>query len=386
MASQSKSTTSTLLSNEEIRSTLVAARSIVIKIGSGSLTKNTSLPAEIAMQCARLRQEGRAVVLVSSGAVALGAKRLGYAERPTEREKLQAAASVGQSELMWRYDQAFQEVGMITAQVLLNHTDLSNRKRLNNARAALKALTDAGAVPIVNENDAVSTDELSFSDNDHLSAMVTPLVDADALLLLTNVDGVLDANQQRIPILRHPEEFIDQGSDSSWGTGGMRSKLSAAKKARRAGATVVVAGAFIPQIITKVFEGQDVGTCFPPLDNILRARHHWIAYTLKPRGTLFIDAGAERALCEDGGSLLPVGVHGLRGEFRRGDAVRIVGPDREEIGRGLCRMTTLEVARSAGRNQQQLAELPEAGTEEVVVHRDDMVIWPDAARKQADPA
>jgi glutamate 5-kinase len=230
-------------------------------------------------------------------------------------------------------------------------------------------------VPIVNENDAVATDELRFSDNDHLAAMVAPVLDADALILLTDVAGVLDAQGQRISMMDDQGDFVDKGSDSSWGKGGMASKLEAALKARRAGISVVIASAFMPECIVKTMAGEDVGTCFAPAANILRARHHWIAYTLRPRGSLLIDAGAVEALRHGKRSLLPVGVLGLRGEFRRGDAVRIVSASGDEIGRGLCRLSALEVARAAGQKGTDL-EMSLGGEKEVVVvHRDDLVVW-----------
>lgn len=360
---------------QQVREALANAKRIVVKVGSQSLSTRRDLPEALARQFAVLRQQGRQVVLVSSGAVALGAARLGFASRPKEVAQLQAAASAGQSELMRRYDEAFSAHGLTTAQVLLTHSDLSNRKRLNNARHALSALLAAGAVPIINENDVVATDELRFSDNDHLSAMVAPLVDADALILLTDVDGVLSQSKQRITMLRDASEFVDQGGAGAWGRGGMANKLAAAETARRAGAMVVIASALSDDSVLGALSGQDVGTCFPPVQSVLRARHHWIAYTLHVRGTLLVDDGAARALRQDKRSLLPIGVLGLRGEFRRGDAVCIVGPDGKELGRGLCRLSTLEVARAAGRKGVELGNALGGDAEAVVIHRDDLVLW-----------
>lgn len=359
----------------EVRASLAQAKRIVVKVGSQSLSLKRDLPKAFAEQFAALRDQGRSVVLVSSGAVALGAARLGFPTRPKEVAQLQAAASAGQSELMRRYDEAFSVYGLTTAQVLLTHSDLSNRKRLNNARHALSALLSAGAVPIINENDVVATDELRFSDNDQLSAMVTPLVDADALILLTDVEGVLDESKQRIRMMVTAADFVDQGGAGSWGRGGMANKLQAAEKARRAGATVVIASALSDNSVLDVLAGKDVGTCFPPVGNVLRARRHWIAYTLRTRGTILIDAGAVHALSQDKRSLLPVGVLGLRGEFRRGDAVSIVGPDGREIGRGLCRLSSLEVARAAGKKASELEMALGGEGEALVIHRDDLVVW-----------
>ena len=364
-----------LVTQEEVRTALLAAKNIVVKVGSRTLTQVPELPALLAEQFRSLKDGGRRIVLVSSGAVALGVKRLGFEKRPTELSMLQAAAAAGQADLVRRYDEAFAPLGLVPAQVLLTHSDLSNRKRLNNARAALGALLDVGAIPIINENDTVSIEELRFSDNDQLSALVAPLVDADALILLTDVDGVLDEHGKRISFMQRPEEFVDHGSKDNVGRGGMAGKLNAATQGRRAGATVVIARASAPRVIEEVLGGKDIGTCFPPVDAVLRAKHHWIAYTLRPRGYLLVDEGAERALRELKTSLLPVGVVGLRGEFRRGDAVSVLNATGREIGRGLSKMSSLEVARCAGKKGPELISALGGVGEEVVIHRDDLVVW-----------
>jgi glutamate 5-kinase len=275
---------------------------------------------------------------------------------------------------MRRYDEAFRPLGLVVAQVLLTHGDLSNRKRVNNARNALAALIEAGAVPIINENDAVATDELRFSDNDQLSAMVAPLVDADALALLTDVEGVLDQEGQRISILDKISDFTDRGQTGSVGRGGMASKLDAAQKARHAGAAVVIACALEDDILLKILSGADVGTALPKIGSTLRARQHWIAYALRPRGTVLVDPGAARALSEGHKSLLPVGVVGLRGEFRRGDAIKVETLGGEEIARGLSRMSALEVARAAGKRGSDLINILGGDSEAIVIHKDDLVL------------
>lgn len=359
---------------ESVRTALKRARRVVIKVGSRSLAARPDLPTLLAGQFSRLKSEGRSLVLVSSGAVALGAKRLGFPGRPTDVGQLQAAASAGQLVLMSRYDDAFLKEGLIAAQVLLTHGDLSNRQRVNNARSALAALLEAGAVPIINENDSVSTEELSFGDNDQLSAMVSPLVDADALILLTDVEGVLNDDGSRIPFLADFSDFVDQGAKDRVGSGGMASKIEAAKKARRAGAAVVIAGAFEENIIERILSGEDVGTCFPQIENVLRARQHWIAYVLRPRGDIIVDDGATRALQERDKSLLPVGVLGIRGDFRRGDAVRIVDTKGSSIGRGLARLSALETARAAGKKGPELITAMGGASDTVVIHRDDLVL------------
>jgi len=359
----------------EVRQALARAKNIVVKVGSRTLTNIPELPSLLATQFHQLRQNGRRVVLVSSGAVALGIKRLRLDKRPTELAMLQAAAAAGQADLVRRYDDAFAPLGLVPAQVLLTHGDLANRKRLNNARAALGALLDAGAIPIINENDTVSIEELRFSDNDQLSALVAPLVDADALILLTDVDGVLDESGARISFMQRPEEFVDRGAKDNVGRGGMAGKLTAATQGRRAGAAVVIAQASTPQVIERILKGEDVGTCFPPVSSVLRAKHHWIAYTLRPRGHVLVDAGAERALREAKTSLLPVGVMGLRGEFRRGDAVSVINMSGQEIGRGLSKLSSVELARAAGKKGAELESVLGTAGEDVVIHRDEFVVW-----------
>lgn len=358
------------------REELSRAKTVVVKVGSRTLSTRPQLPDELAAQFARLRERGVRIVLVSSGAVALGMKRLGLRERPTELPLLQAAASLGQSHLIRRYEEALAPHSLDAAQVLLTHGDLSNRKRLNNARSALGALLDAGAIPIINENDAVSVEDLRFSDNDQLAALVAPLVSADALILLTDVAGVLDAGGARISVMMDDAAFIDQGKKDEVGRGGMAGKISAAVQARRAGASVVIASALEEGVLLHVLSGEDVGTYFPPLVDTFRARQHWIAYTLRSRGTILVDDGARTALLEQNRSLLPVGVVGLRGAFRKGDAVRIVSLSGEELGRGLSRLDALEVARAAGKKGQELSLVLGGDADGVVIHRDDLVVWP----------
>ncbi len=358
------------------RAALSRARRLVVKIGSRSLAADSEAPRLLAEDVAQLRQADRSVVLVSSGAIAIGCARLGYRTRPREMAKLQAAASAGQSVLMRRYDEAFGERGLTVAQVLLTHADLADRERLNNAREALAALLEAGAVPVVNENDTVATDEIRFGDNDQLASMVVPLVGADLLVLLTDVEGVLDPQGRRIPVMTEKSSIGSVPSTGErLGSGGMASKLDAAEKARRSGATVVIASAKQPRVLSEVMAGKDVGTLFPRLGEPLRARKHWIAYTLRPKGTLLLDAGAVRAVQGGKSSLLPVGVLGVRGDFRPGDAVRLVDANGAEVGRGLTRLGAVEVARAAGLKGREL-ELVAGSDDLVVVHKDDLVLAP----------
>jgi glutamate 5-kinase len=358
------------------RAELARARRIVVKIGSSSLSSDNALIPRLAAEIAELLDDGRGTVVVSSGAIAFGCERLGYRARPKEMGKLQAAAAAGQSVLMRRYDEAFAAVGRMTAQVLLTHADLSSRERLNNARNAFSALLDANAVPVVNENDTVSTEEIKFGDNDQLAAMVVPLVAADALVLLTDVEGVLDEEGRRIPLFSKETNIGAVSADGpKLGTGGIRSKLDAAHKGARSGANVVIARASRPGVLREILAGEDVGTLVPRLGTALRARKHWIAFTLRPRGALWLDGGAVEAVRAGKNSLLPVGLTGVSGEFNPGDAVRLIGPDGTEIGRGLTRLGVLDAARSAGKKGEDLENLFGVhGREMVVVHKDDLVV------------
>ena len=359
------------MAEDSPRAPLRRARRVVLKIGSKTLAADRQVYARLAREIAELRTDRRQFVLVSSGAIALGVAKLGLRTRPREMAWLQAAAAAGQSVLMGRYEEAFGEVGVAVAQVLLTHADLADRTRGNNARAALSALLLAGALPIINENDTVAVEEIRFGDNDQLASMVTPLVDADLLVLLSDVEGLLDG-QRRVPLVRDIEREarpLAGKSASGVGTGGMASKVEAARKATLAGASVVVADARAPGTLGAILRGEDVGTLFVAAHPKLSARRHWIAFTLRPRGGLVLDRGAAEAVQRKGRSLLPVGVLGVRGDFREGDAVGVFDPEGREIGRGLARLSAPDAAALAGKRSA-------AGAEEIVmVHRDDLVVF-----------
>jgi glutamate 5-kinase len=351
------------------RALLSRARRVVVKVGSRTLAADSGVYDRLATQVAALRVEDRAVVLVSSGAIALGTKRLGWKARPREMARLQAAAAVGQTTLMRLYERAFDAVGLSVAQVLLTHADLADRVRGNNARAAMLALLEAGAVPILNENDSVSVEEIKFGDNDQLAALVAPLVDADLVILLSDVDGLLGVDGARVGVVRdiatEALPLVRASSSSGVGTGGMASKLEAARRATIAGAHAVIADARAEGVLTSILAGEDTGTLFVGARARLPAKKSWIAFTLRPRGALVLDAGAAHAVRAQGKSVLPVGVVGVRGDFRAGDAVRIVGPDGVEIARGLSRSSAPDAARMAGQRGKDL---------DVLVHRDDLVV------------
>jgi len=329
------------------RASITRARRIVVKIGSSTLVADEAAAAQLATELAGYSSKGYSFVLVTSGAIAIGCKRLGYRTRPKEIPKLQAAAAAGQSILMRRWDEACAAAGLIAAQVLLTHADLADRERANNAREALGELLDVGAIPVINENDTVATDEIRFGDNDQLAGMVTPLVGADLLILLTDVEGVLDSDGKRISV------------------------FSAAKMATRSGACVVISQL---HAIKQVLAGKDVGTYLPSGNKALRARKHWIAYTLRARGAILLDDGATRAIVGGKSSLLPVGVVGVRGDFLPGDAVELLALNGAVVGRGLTRLGTADVARYSGKKSSDLATLfSSAQADIVVVHKDDLV-------------
>jgi len=359
----------------DLRSSLARARRIIIKIGSSSLANDQRVAFRLAEELGVLIGRGHTFVIVTSGAIALGYPRLGYRTRPKEMVRLQAAAAAGQSVLMRHYDEAFASVGVTAAQVLLTHADLAERERANNAREALGALLEAGAVPIINENDTVATDEIRFGDNDQLASMVAPLIGADLLILLTDVEGVLDRKGKRISIFQESSEIGEvEATGPKVGSGGMASKLDAARKATRSGAAVVIASARVEGTISAILAGRDVGTFLPASARALRARKHWIAYTLRPKGAVLLDDGAARALRLGKHSLLPVGVVGVRGDFHAGDAISLLSLTGAEVGRGLARLSVAEVARAAGKPSEALAaSLGVHGAELVVVHKDDLV-------------
>ncbi len=366
----------------DARVALVRARRVVVKIGSSSLARDAKAHERLAKQVATLRRAGRHVVVVSSGAIALGSKKLGYRARPKEMAKLQAAAAVGQSLLMRAYEDAFGRERLTVAQVLLTHADLADRVRANNARNALSALLEAGAVPVLNENDSVSVEEIKFGDNDELSAMVAPLVAADALVLLSDVEGLLDANGARVAVVRDVATEalpLVQSKKSDVGTGGMASKLEAARRATLAGAHVVIADARKEDVLERIFEGDDEGTLFVAGVRKLPAKKHWIAFTLRPRGEVWLDEGATKAV-RSNGSILFVGVRAVRGDFRRGDSVRVLASDGVEVGRGLARFAATDAVSLAGRafssekkkGAEKKVALDDAA---VLVHRDELVVW-----------
>jgi glutamate 5-kinase len=365
------------------RSELATARRVVVKIGSRLLSEDLDARvAALAAEARALADRSVQLVVVTSGAIALGVRRLGLPARPRTMPGLQAAAAVGQGHLMHAYERALAAHGLATGQVLLTHDDVRDRRRYLNARMALGELLALGAVPVINENDTVSVDEIKFGDNDRLAALVTSLVEADALVILTDVDGLHDGDPAAGARLIPEVHDVDRDAlpvaggtvVGGVGTGGMASKVQAAKVAGRFGVVTVVASGRRPRPIRSILDGDEVGTVFWPSVSRLQSRKHWIAYALKPAGALVVDAGARRALVEGKKSLLPSGIRAVRGRFGAGDPVSIVDEADHEFARGLCAFDATEVERIAGRRSADLEGVLGYKAVDEVVHRDDLVL------------
>jgi glutamate 5-kinase len=370
------------MSIHNTRARLAAVRRVIIKIGSRLLAEDTDgRVAVLAAEAKALRDRGIEVVIVTSGAIALGWRRLGFPEKPRTIPGLQAAAAVGQGQLIHVYERALAAHGLCSGQVLLTHDDVRNRRRYLNARLAFAELLRAGAVPVVNENDTVSVDEIKFGDNDRLAALCTSLVEADALVILTDVDGLYDGDPasgaRLIPEVRDIDKeavAVAGGSVSGVGTGGMASKVEAARIAGRFGVVTLVASGRRPQPVSSLLAGAEAGTVFWPSVSRLQSRKHWIAYALKPAGTLVVDAGARRALVDGKKSLLPSGIKRVVGRFGAGDPVGVADESGAEFARGLCAYDSDEIERIAGKRSAELGAILGYAAAEEVIHRDDLVL------------
>ena len=363
-------------------------RRIVVKVGSSLVTDegrglDEQAISEWGAQIAQLRALGKEVVMVSSGAVAEGTKRLGWTRRPKAMHELQAAAAVGQMGLAQVYETCFRAHGLGTAQVLLTHEDLSDRKRYLNARSTLLALLALGVVPIINENDTVVTDEIKFGDNDTLGALVANLIDADALVILTDQSGLFTADPRRDPQARllgrvvagDPAlEAMAGGAGSPVGRGGMITKVLAARRAARSGAHTVVASGREAGVLLRLAHGESIGTLFIAQTPRMAARKQWLADHLQLRGSVRLDAGAARALVAGGRSLLPIGVTEVGGDFERGEAVAIHDPEGREIARGLINYSSSETRRIMRRPSSEIEAILGFIEQPELVHRDNLVL------------
>ncbi len=375
------------MSLDERRRALADARRVVLKIGSSVLTDGISVRprvfGDIARQVAALRAQGREVVIVSSGAIAIGSRELGWDEPGHSIPEKQAAAAVGQIGLMELYRRRFARYDCAVAQVLVTRVGLESRERFLNARHTLGKLLELEVVPIVNENDTVATDEIRFGDNDNLGATVVNLVAADLLVILTDVEGLY----AEPPRAGQPEpalfDVVDalsaeiraaaRGSSSAFGRGGMTTKLEAAQAAARCGASTVLCRGTRKDVLLRVCAGESVGTVFRA-GNRMASRKHWLAFTTRTRGGLLLDAGATRAVTEQGKSLLPAGIVEVRGRFGLGDPVACLGADGEEIARGLVAYGSDEIRRIAGRPAGKIEQVLGYSNGDEVIHRDDLVV------------
>lgn len=364
------------------------SRRWVVKVGSSIVTNNgTALNvaaiAAWAAQIAQLRHEQKEVVLVSSGAVAEGMRRLGWSRRPQALHDLQAAAAVGQMGLVQAYESAFQRFGLHTAQILLTHAEIRDRQQYLNARSTLRTLVQLGVIPIINENDTVATEEIKLGDNDNLAAMVANLVEADLLVLLTDQAGLYEQDPRTTPKARRIEtakasdpalDDMAGGSPGHLGRGGMITKIQAARRAARSGATTLITSGLDPEILKKIALGEAHGTWLLPDRAPLAARKQWLASQLQVRGRLILDEGATRVVREKGSSLLPVGVKAVEGEFARGDLVACVSPEGVEIARGLSNYNAAETRLIMGQPSQRIEVLLGYVDEPELIHRDDMIL------------
>lgn len=367
---------------------VAAARRIVVKVGSSLVTDegrglDRAAISRWGAEIASLRTSGKQVVVVSSGAVAEGMKRLGWSQRPREMHELQAAAAVGQMGLAQVYESCFAEHGLRTAQVLLTHEDLADRRRYLNARSTLRTLLELAVVPIINENDTVVTDEIKFGDNDTLGALVTNLIDADALVILTDQQGLFTADPRRdpsatlLPAVRAGDprlEAIAGGTGSSIARGGMITKVRAAQRAARGGASTVVASGRLDGVLRRLAAGEALGTQFIADLPRLAARKQWMADHLQLRGAVTVDAGAARALCAEGRSLLPIGITEVQGDYERGEVIAIRSVEGAELGRGLSNYSSADTRRIMRRASSEIEAILGYIEEPELIHRDDLVL------------
>jgi len=360
---------------------------IIIKIGTSVLTSGSPKldrpkMVNIVSECAELHRRGVEIVIVSSGAVAVGKHRLGFPELPATMASKQLFAAVGQSRLMQVWEQLFEIYGLQVGQILLTRSDIEGRSRYLHARDTLNALLGQRVIPIINENDAVATEEIKLGDNDNLSAMVTMLADADLLIMLTDQPGLFTSDPRKNPDAKLIAEVnsIDEIADvdinpsqSGLGTGGMITKLKAADYARRAGADVVIAAGGAPKVIMRIFDKESVGTRFHAISTPLERRKRWILTRSSP-GKLIIDRGAEKALLQDGRSLLPAGILTVEENFKRGETISVLTKDKGELARGIARYGSEDLLQIKGKQSEEISEILGYFYGAVAVHRNDLIL------------
>ena len=377
------------MSNKDIRKKILGkSRRIVVKVGSSILASVEKgllyeVFSRLTKEISDLKRSGYEIVLVSSGAIAAGMEKLGYKTRPQAITQKQATAAVGQTRLMKIYEDYFSRYQQMVAQVLLTHDDLSHRRRFLNARNTLLTLLELGIIPIINENDTVVVDEIKFGDNDNLSALITNLIGADLLIILTDIEGLCDSDPRVnpharcIPLVEEIDvdlEGIVGETKSEISVGGMISKIQAARKASRFGIPTVVARGTKERVLHQILKGKEIGTLILPKKNALSSRKHWIAFNPKPKGDVIVDDGAKKAIVQRGKSLLPSGVVKVRGNFNRGDLVTCLGPRGKEFARGLVNYSATELEKVKGLRSNQIESTLGYKYSDEVIHRDDLVV------------
>ncbi|KAB2952322.1 glutamate 5-kinase [Heliorestis acidaminivorans] len=370
------------------RQDLPGIRRIVVKVGTSTLTHDTGKlnleqMEKLVRQVADLANQGYQMILVSSGAVGAGMGRLGYRERPKTIPEKQACAAVGQGILLHMYEKLFAEYGQVVAQVLLTRDDLASRKRYINGGNTLETLLRLGAIPIINENDTVAVDEIRFGDNDTLSALVAALVDSDLLVLLTDIEGLYSANPRtdrqaqlisKVESVTPEIEAMAAGAGSNLGTGGMATKIQAARICSESGIAMVIANGARPNVLREIMAGQEIGTLFLPQDKPLPGYKRWLAFGSTCNGRIYIDEGAVQALVSGGKSLLPCGIVATDGLYQNGDLVSIIAPEGYEVARGVSNYSLEQVRRIMGRQCLEIESLLGSKDYDEVVHRDNLTL------------
>jgi len=370
------------------RESLTEAGRIVVKVGTTTLSHSTGKLnfmriEKLVRELSDLANQGKEILLVTSGAVGAGMDRLGLKEKPKTIPQKQAAAAVGQGILMHTYEKLFAEYGQVVAQVLLTRADSVNRKHYANSRNTLLTLLDMGVIPVINENDAVSIDELKIGDNDTLSAMVASIVDADLLIILSDVEGVYTDNPQENPAATlipeingiSPEiEALAGGAGSMRGTGGMQTKIQAAKIAVNSGVAMVIASGAKDGVVRAILNGEPVGTIFLSKENRMHIRKRWLAFGSRLRGAIVVDQGCERALLQEGSSLLAAGIVDVEGDFEQGNTVRVLTTERREIARGISNYPAADVRKIKGAHTGAIAKILGAKLYDEVIHRDNLAL------------
>ena len=363
------------------------AKRVVVKLGSNVITAKNDLNMEvietISNQISSLMRRGMEVILVSSGAMSAGMRRMKMTSRPHEIPKRQAISAIGQSGVMHAYEQSFAKNGVQTAQMLLTGDDLTNRKRYLNSRNTLQTLIDWKIVPVINENDTITVEEIKVGDNDNLAAMITLLMDADFLCILTDIDGLYDKDPRQFPdakIIPRVEECqreIEEFASSipgALGTGGMLSKIQAAKKVTSAGIPMIITRGNTENVLLRLFHGEDLGTYFVPRERKMASRKCWIAHTVAPKGSIVIDEGAVRAVSQKGKSLLPIGIVSVEGEFEEGDAIDFKTTGNEVVGVGLVNYSSLDIQLIKGLKTFQIKACLGDNHHDEIIHRNNLVL------------